>query len=214
MDKMTRSVQSAAMRKGTMLMEFVLTMPILFMLIMLVIQFAQVMLARQMVAYAAFCSTRSMLCSKPSEWQGSGKSSCAHQAARRALAWVNIYGTPKSTANGVLVPGWGHVPESDSVDKRLDVTTSISQAKYVKSTVAYKFPLLVPVAGQMVGFLSKDRAENSLYVSSKTMMAGWTGETGDLVDEIPYILLTETCVLPLPYSTVNMPKGAFDNSYD
>ena len=84
MDKMTRSVQSAAMRKGTMLMEFVLTMPILFMLIMLVIQFAQVMLARQMVAYAAFCSTRSMLCSKPSEWQGSGKSSCAHQAARRS----------------------------------------------------------------------------------------------------------------------------------
>ena len=214
MDKMTRSVQSAAMRKGTMLMEFVLTMPILFMLIMLVIQFAQVMLARQMVAYAAFCSTRSMLCSKPSEWQGSGKSSCAHQAARRALAWINIYGDPNGTANGVLVPGWGHVPESDSVDKRLNVTTSISQARYVKSTVAYKFPLLVPVAGQMVGFLSKDRAENSLYVSSETMMAGWTGETGDLVDEIPYILLTETCVLPLPYSTVNMPKGAFDNSYD
>lgn len=214
MDKVTRSILSSRGRKGTMLMEFVLTMPILFMLIMLVIQFAQVMLVRQMVSYAAFCSARSMLCSKPSEWKGGGKNGCAHQASRRVLAWVNIFGTPKGGAKEVSVPGWGNVPGSNSIDKRLNVKTSISQARYVKSSVAYKFPLLVPVAGQMIGFLSKDSAENSLYVSSKTMMAGWTGEEGDLVDDMPYILLTETCVLPLPYSTANMPSGAFDYSHD
>lgn len=214
MDKMTRSVQFPRARKGTMLMEFVLTMPILFILIMLVVQFAQIMLARQMVSYAAFCSSRSMLCSKPEEWRGGGKNSCAHQAARRVLAWVNIFGEPKGGSNGVLVPGWGRVPGSNSIDKRLEVKPSISQARYVKSVVTYKFPLLVPVAGQMIGFLSKDSAKNSLYVKSKTMMAGWTGEEGDLVDGMPYIALTETCVLPLPYSTKNMPSGAFDYTND
>ena len=37
-------------KRGSMLMEFVLTMPILLMLIMLIIQFAQIMVVRQFVA--------------------------------------------------------------------------------------------------------------------------------------------------------------------
>ena len=204
-----------ARRRGSVLMEFVLTMPILFMLIMLVIQFAQVMTARQFVAYAAFCSARSMLCANPSECGGSDRTSGVYQAARRALAWVNIFGAGNGGGFEVQVPGWGKVPESSSVDSRLDVSTSISQARYVESTVTYKFPLLIPVAGQMVGFLSKKSYSDSLYVKSKTMMAGWTGESGDLIDGMPYIELVEKCVLPLPYSTANLPSSAFDSySYD
>ena len=257
------------MKKGSILMEFVLTMPILFMLIMLVLQFAQIMVVRQFVAYAAFCSTRSMLCSNPSEFDSKNPKQfqCTHQAARRVLAWVNIFGTPEtahlrgweegyaevgagdfsdigdkstesyvtmmygsSETHDVLVPGWGQIPESNSIDRRLEVEYGprgfdgrfAPNGKYAYSTVRYKFPLLIPIAGQMISFLAKHSAEESLYVKSKASMSGWTGEE-ELFDGVPYIELTETCVLPLPYSTVNLPGGnsvfgvgtAFDyTSYD
>lgn len=239
---------AAADCRGSMLLEFVLTMPILFMLIMLILQFAQIMVVRQFVAYAAFCSTRSMLCSNPSEWDSKNPKQfqCTHQAARRVLAWVNIFGTPEtahlrgseegylSVSSGdfsdiqdtpltytsklygskathdVLIPGWGQIPESNSVDRRLEVECGpkIPNGKYAYSTVRYKFPLLIPVAGQMISFLAKHSADESLYMRSKTLMPGWTGEQ-ELFDGVPFIELTETCVLPLPYSTANLPGNAF-----
>lgn len=242
-------------------MEFVLTMPILFMLIMLILQFAQIMVVRQFVAYAAFCSTRSMLCSNPTEWAlKNSKNNCAFQAARRALAWVNIFGTPEtaqsrgwdegylsvgsgdfsdvgdattgsfvttiygnSDTHDVLIPGWGQIPESNSIDRRLDVSPGVNPGKCAWSTVKYKFPLLIPVAGQMIGFLLQHSAAESIYVRSKSLMPGWMDSLSEdeMLDGMPYITLTETCVLPLPYSTVNLPGNpigvgsAFDyTSYD
>ena len=248
-------------RQGSMLLEFVLTMPILFMLIMFILQFAQIMVVRQFVAYAAFCSTRSMLCSNPSEWDNDDKKyNCSFQAARRVLAWVNIFGTPETAylrgsdegyasvgagsfsdvgdkttesfmttlygsraTHDVLIPGWGQIPESNSVDRRLEIPREkrfVKQGKFATSTVKYKFPLLIPVAGQMISFFQKHSADESRYVKSKALMPGWTGEQ-ELFDGVPFIELTETCVLPLPYSTKNLPGkalsvgSAFDyTSYD
>ena len=235
-------------RRGSMLMEFVLTMPILLMLIMLILQFAQIMVVRQFVAYAAFCSTRSMLCSNPSEWMAkNSKNNCAFQAARRALAWVTIFGTPESAnlrswdegylsvdasdfsdvvydpisyattiygskgTRDVLVPGWGQISESNSVDKRLDVSPGITPGRCAWSTIKYKFPLLIPIAGQMIGFFTKHSAEESTYVKSNSLMPGWVDQLAEdeMLDGVPYIELTETCVLPLPYSTANLPGNPF-----
>lgn len=254
-----------AMKKGSMLLEFVLTMPTLFMLIMLVLQVAQILVVRPFVAYAAFCSTRSMLCANRGEWnpKNDKQFQCTHQAARRALAWVNIFGTPETAdlrgweeealepkpsafsdidgtpiyyttkiygskkTKDVTVPGWGQIPASNSVDDRLDVDVEseglgVFPGRYAASKVTYKFPLLIPVAGQMISFLARHSAEESLYVKSKTLMPGWTGEQ-ELFHGVPYIELTETCVLPLPYSPDKLPGGdptkcpgcAFDyTSYD
>lgn len=242
-------------KKGSMLMEFVLVMPILFMLIMLIIQFAQIMVVRQFVAYAAFCSTRSMLCSNPSEWSplNPKKQRCTHQAARRVLAWVNIFGDPDTAdrrgweeetrslgkfsdlgettityttviygskgTHDVLVPGWGQIPESNSVDVRLNVESGplIPNGRYAYSTVKYDFPLLIPVAGQMIGFFMHHSASESKYMKSKGLPPGWLDDLpeDEKIHGMPYITLTETCVLPLPYSTANLPVNAFDyTSYD
>ena len=241
-------------RNGSMLMEFVLTMPILFMLIMLILQFAQIMVVRQFVAYAAFCSTRSMLCSNPTEWAlKNSKNNCAFQAARRVLAWVNIFGTPETAhlrgweegylsvgsgdfsdvpgenlsyttiaygskaTHDVLVPGWGQIPESNSIDRRLEVSPGVNPGKCAWSTVTYKFPLLIPVAGQMIGFFMHHSAAESQYMKSKDLPPGWLDNLpeNEMVDGMPYITLTETCVLPLPYSTARLPVNAFDyTSYD
>ena len=246
--------------RGSMLLEFVLTMPILFMLIMLILQFAQIMVVRQFVAYAAFCSTRSMLCSNPTEWAlKNSKNNCAFQAARRVLAWVNIFGTPETAhlrsweegylsvgsgdfsdvqgenlsyttiaygskeTHDVLIPGWGQIPESNSIDRRLDVAPGVNPGKCAWSTVKYKFPLLIPVAGQMIGFFMHHSAAESQYMKSKDLPPGWIDSLSEdeMLDGMPYITLTETCVLPLPYSTAALPGNpygvgsAFDyTSYD
>ncbi|MBO7482716.1 MAG: pilus assembly protein [Kiritimatiellae bacterium] len=192
-------------RKGSVLMEFVLSMPIMITLIFLVVQFAQVWTARQMVSYAAFCATRSMLSANPKEWQNGGKTSrCDHVAASRVLAWVNIYG-PGDT---MMVPGWGKIPQSSSVDDRLEVESNHVEGQYATSKVKYKFPLLIPVAGQMVSYLAQHSANEAKYMSSGTPETMWSGEE-ELFDDVPYIELTETCVLPLPYDPSSQPENAY-----
>lgn len=241
--------------RGSMLLEFVLTMPILMMLIMLVLQFAMIATARPMVSYAAFCAARSTLCANPvdslnPDW----RENCAFHAARRALAWVTILGTEESrkyrssdkgrikvgssdfadigdtstesfvtvmygdeSTHDVVVPGWGQIPESNSVDKRLSVETNIFPGRYAAATVVYQYPLLIPIAGQMIGWLTRHSWRDSAYVKSKSLLPGWFDEVEaeGLIDGMPFISLTETCVLPLPYSPVRLPLNAFDYlSYD
>lgn len=194
-----------------MMLEFVLTMPILLILIMLIIQFAQIWIARQMVAYAAFCSARSLLSANKSEWNPRAlpkEERCDHAAARQVLAWV---GSASSSGRPVTIPGWGIVPESGGVDKRLTVTSSVEQGSWAMSEVVYKFPLLVPVAGAMLSFFARHQAEESRYVqyaNQGVLFPGWTGEK-ELFEGIPYIDLTETCVLPLPYSTELLPRNSY-----
>ena len=228
-------------RSGSMLMEFVLTMPILVILIMLVLQFAQLWLVREVVSYAAFCAARSTLCVAPME-----QSKAAKKAAMQVLAWVNTYGSDGGTGSkntydagafsdikdgyefdyyegsadksgNLKIPGWGGVPESSGLSDRVtvkldDQSRSRNQGgkKPVASavTVTYKFPMLIPIAGQMLSYLAKNSASESQYVKSKDMMPGWTGEE-QTFGGVPYIELVETGVVPMPYSTVNFPMGAY-----
>ena len=239
-------------RTGSMLMEFVISMPILVMLIMLVIQFAQIWTVRQCVAYSAFCAARSLLSANPVEWSTlrAKKERCDHAAARRVLSWVTMLGTRSSdrlrsfeTADSsvesaydkskfqfvtlirgdlgthdVMVPGWGQVNESNSIDMRLNVESwprdGLDYQGYAKSTVSFKFPLLIPIAGQMVSWLAKHRAEDSDFIKKNMELTGWTGEE-ETFDGFPYIELKETCVLPLPYSPARLPLNAYDyTAYD
>ena len=241
-------MKGANQRTGSMLMEFVISMPILVMLIMLVIQFAQIWTVRQYVAYSAFCAARSLLSANPVEWSTfrAKKERCDHAAARRVLSWVTMLGTRSSdrlrsfeTADSsvessydkskfqfvtlirgdigthdVMVPGWGQVNESNSVDQRLNVKSSIVSCQYAKSSVSFKFPLLIPIAGQMISWLAKHRAEDSDFIKKNMELTGWTGEE-ETFDGFPYIELKETCVLPLPYSPARLPLNAYDyTAYD
>ena len=190
------SLQKSLQRRirGSVLMEFVLVMPILITLIMLVLQFAQAWTARQIVSYAAFCAARATLCVTPAE-----QPSAARKAARQSLAWINIFGGGRNSM--VSVPGWGQIPESDSIDKqgRLDVSLNqLSDSWYIQNlagkkpvvasvTVSYKFPLVIPIAGRL---MSSDFLTGEPY---------------------PYIQFRETGVVPLPYSTANFPYNAYSS---
>ncbi len=200
-------MSSAYARRGSVLMEFVVSMPVLVTLVFLVLQFAQIWTVRQLVSYSAFCATRSLLSAGPHEWAaGKAKASrCDHAAASRVLAWVNEFGRGGGAKS---VPGWGEIPESAGVDNRLEVESSFVPGQYASSKVVYRFPLLVPVAGQMISFLARHSADESRYMEIGSPSLMWSGEE-ELFDGVPYIELTETCVLPLPFDPTAQPGMAY-----
>lgn len=183
-------------------MEFVLTMPILVVFVMLILQIALIGTTRQFVAYSAFCGARSALAVNSS---GEDSEKGPYAAARHALAWVT---TASDGGADVYVPDWGTIPESASVDERLAVATSHLDGSYVKCKVEYKMPLVIPVAGAIIGWLFHD-GRGVVEKAEASVVPGYS-EPSPLIAGLPYMTLTETCVLPLPYSLANLPKNAYD----
>lgn len=198
-------------RRGSMLLEFVLTMPTLVLMMMLVVQIAQVWMVRQLVAYSAFCAARSTVCAHPLE-----QSSAAYNAARTALSVVSLPGGGKDKSSFVSIPGWGFVANAGGIDaRRLSVSVNAVEAlenvfgyapERSTVTVRYKFPLMVPIAGAMIGWYASGRS----YQEGDWEIYGWTrSDASQHLDGFPYIELKETCAVPLPYSTRNLPLLAY-----
>ena len=176
------------MKKGSVMMEFVLTMPIMIVLLMLVLQFGLIWIAREQTAYAAYCAARSSLSYAPDE-----QVKAANQAAQLALAWVN----GASVGGEKSIPGWGDIPNSGGMEKWVSVEQTVNQG-YCVAKVTYDYPLGVPIAARLIS------AANSGKNTSIELIGG-------LADEAKkhghyYITLEETCVLPIPYSCKNLPK--------
>ena len=252
--------------RGSAAVEFVLTMPILFVMIMAVMQLAHIWMARQVVKYAAFCAARSTLTCNAVTAHAH-----ARDAAKQVCAWITFaddaealdqsgdssprslwwnaadIGVPEAAAyvtdvNAIKasldenvtklemeIPGWGQIPHSSSLDKRIRVYAGLydlSGYNYpweTRATVEFDFPLLMPVAGKMLSFLVKKDYEDEIKEKLNTgeigfhVGRGWTGQQELLESEkdyekhaFPYITLRETCILPKPYSTAVYPVTSKD----
>lgn len=131
------------------------------------------------------------------------------------------------------IPGWGTIPGSDSVRKRV-------QTKVLKSggtdgcacvAVRFKFPLLMPLVGRMISWTANvaegDREETDYgFHNVEGGHDGWKGEhmamddDGELIDrtdeewgeggKFPVLLLTEACVLPMSYTGANLRSGVYN----
>lgn len=178
------------MKRGSVMMEFVLTMPIMIVLLMLVLQSGLIWIAREQTAYAAYCAARSSLSYAPGE-----QHLAANQAAQLALAWVH---GASAGEGGKSIPGWGKVPNSGGMEKWVSVQLDSGQG-YCAAKVTYDYPLGIPIASRLISAVNSGKnTEISLI--------------GGLADEAKknghyYITLEETCVLPIPYSCANLPKG-------
>lgn len=223
------------MRRASVLMETVIVMPVLLLLIFGLIQFAHIWTARQMVTYAAFCATRAIMVTRAAEnggsfedgdeTEGAGEGvdeqrDFAQMAAEVALSWINLADARNDDA--VFVPGWGRVLGSGTSKERKRIETEIlsrgdnANAQYAAVRVKFRFPLMIP--GMAV---NKVIANATHWIDSgeePPAVAAGTGNfyqdlnaaagTPILIDGWPYIVLEETCVLPMPYSTKNFPLRA------
>ena len=204
-----------ARRRGSMLMEFVITMPILVFLIMFVLQLAYLQLAHECTAYAAFCAARALLVCNVEEHTGP-TSGCAWKAATVALAWFHPQGLKGEKDGLIEIPGWGKIPGSDTIEDHVEVNydtmwRAINTRGYeslASVTVSYDCPMMIPVAGEVMAWaLRDDRKDggNDLFgwlpVVDKSKLSRKDGES------FPFVTIEEMCVLPMPYSTCNYPCG-------
>ena len=184
---------------GSLLVEFVFAMPLLFILIMGVVQLAQIWTARMVTHYAAFCAARATLVANDTEHRQK-----ALDAAKQVCAWMAF---DDDGANRGNVPGWGNIPHSAGLDKRVRVTVKNGAdvgAPWLKGVeVEFDFNLLIPVAGTMLGYLSRNAVGQSDYKP----VVGWSGESHHGSYNGPFITLKETVWLPKPYSTTRYPLG-------
>lgn len=198
-------------RRGSVMMEAVIVMPILLFLIFLIIQFAHIWTARQLVSYAAFCATRAITVVNPGEQQ-----KAAENAAKMALSWMCLADGGDGSGRSVTVPGWGEIPGARSADQRVTVAVledgTDASRPVVAVKVAFCFPLLIP--GMAVNSVLATAASGGGQLDEKeydfARNLNRAAGKPSLINGWPYLELTEICVLPMPYSTENFPSGGFN----
>lgn len=204
---------------GSMMMEFLLVMPLLFVLIMGVVQLAHIWTARMVTHYAAFCAARATLTTNEKlSLLALGKVGPVYEAAQRVCAWAVFSDNGEWEGE---VAGWGKIPHSAELEQRVRVVPRIGPMPLggrtvgapwlAGATVEFDFPLLIPVAGTMLGWLGyPSRTEAELDASDYRPVSGWTGEKEHGDYGRPYLTLTETVWLPKPYSTERYPYPGQD----
>ena len=215
-------------------METVIVMPVLLLLIFGLIQFAHIWTARQMVTYAAFCATRAIMVTRAAEngdsfedgdeTEGAGEGvdeqrDFAQMAAEVALSWINL--VDAGNGDEISVPGWGGIVGSGTSETNRIVVTILSRGndsdrRYAAVRVKFRFPLVIP--GMAVNKIIANAMRWVDTGEDPPELATGTGDfyqdlnaaagTPILIDGWPYIVLEETCVLPMPYSTKNFPLRA------
>ena len=209
---------------GTVLMECVLVLPLLTLLIFSIVQFALIWYARIMTQYAAYNAARATLVYHPGEYMTTNEqgeavfrttSGVCFEAAKRTLAWVSSSPAWQSASGGngsvVGIPGWyDSIPNSSHIDQQVRIVRSESEemkdAPVVKVTVAFDYPLHVPVVGRMLAYFDKVEVENP----STYEVWGWNPDVNGLTKldnlrhgtmNVDYITLRAAAILPKLWRT-------------
>lgn len=209
-------------RDGAVLLEFVLCFPILFVLFLFVIQFAYILIAWQVVHYSAYMGARSAMTENLLQ-----RKSKAEKVAKRILAVISASPTDSKDAKDRAkdefskLDGWGWLPNTKYLDKQVEVDISYTNLdpRGVFCTVKFKAFLTVPIAGRLISFFAKeDKTEDEKkwqelldkqeYALNPALI-NYSNEVelesdGDKLS-LPYITLTTTSAVSIPYSTLKYP---------
>ncbi len=208
---------------GAILLEFVLCFPILVVLFLFAVQFSYIMIAWQVVHYSAYMGARSAMTENVIK-----RKSKAEKVAKRILAVVSASPSDSKDSKDrakdefCKLDGWGWLPNTKYLDKQVDVDISMTNLdpRGVICTVKFKAFLTVPVAGRLISFFAKDDKteeeekwqdllDNQAYALNPALIEYSneieldSGEKEKL--KIPYITLTSSSAVAIPYSTLKYP---------
>ncbi len=208
-------------KDGAALLEFVFCFPILFVLFLFTVQFAYIMITWQVVHYSAYMGARSAMTVNNIQ-----RKSRAENVVKRILAVVSASPADSREAADraddkyIRLDGWGRLPNTKYLDQQVDVDIPLLDIdpRGVKCTVKFKMFLQVPIAGRIISFFAKEKKteeeskwqeklDNQAYALNPALLSQYANEMevkggdrkGDL--KYPYITLTSTCVIPIPYAT-------------
>ena len=219
-------------RKGAVLLEFVLCFPILLVLFFFAMQLAQIMITWQVVHYAAYMGARSSMVTNNIQRQ-----SQAEKVVKRILAVVSA--SPSSSAQNkkdgkdnnkdsertkdeyCKLDGWGYLPDTKYLEKQVSVDIPLMDIdpSGVRCTVKFKMFLNVPVAGPLIAYFAnpnkKDKDwEKRLDDQAHALNPALLPDDPQTIEpekdlKIPYIELSSTSVVNIPYGTKAYPLEVF-----
>lgn len=208
-------------RKGAALLEFVFCFPILFVLFLFAVQFAYIMITWQVVHYSAYMGARSAMTVNNLQ-----RKSRAETVAKRILAVVS--GSPADSKDAkdraddkyIRLDGWGRLPNTKYLDQQVEVDIPLIDIdpRGLQCTVKFKMFLLVPVAGRIISFFAKEKKseeekkwekklDEQAYALNPALLAQYANELevkgSDKKEKLkyPYITLSSTSVIAIPYAT-------------
>ena len=144
--------------RGSVLLEFIIVMPVLLLLIFGTVQFALILMAKQLTQYAAFNAARAAIVYNPKDYRvpdasdGKGffsNSGPVFQAAITSLAFFGFSGGKDS--DKVEIPGWGKIPGSANIKKQVSMGSDSQDLMEAPQIPAVK----VTVSGGAPSSLSK-----------------------------------------------------------
>lgn len=185
---------------GTVLMESVLVLPLLLFLITGIFQMGRFWQARLFTQYAAYNAARAALVYNPREYKNGTafkeRDGVAWLAALATLAWV-ADGDPGVSGENYQMPGWGVVPRSADLARRVRIVPEACREEngWVQVTVEYDYPTVFAVYDPAVG--------------RKELRSGEETDNADRVADasrFPHFTFREKCLLPKPWSTERFPS--------
>lgn len=179
---------------GTVLMEFVLAFPLVLTLMLAIIQFAHIAIARQVVHYAAYMAARVALVSHWDEAPGH-----AREAAARICSAITLSESLVEYQQRIAAAGGDAAAFGAARRKTEAILSQHPDAWNITATVEHDFALIVPVVGAMIG--------RGLTLWGDGALQETPDPTGDMymaTDAVnyPHIRLNATVILPKPYRTV------------
>jgi len=220
-------LSGAHLRRGTVLMECVLVLPILTLLVFAIVQFSLIWYAQIMTHYAAYNAARAALVYHPGEYRVTDAkdnvtqkfkqtSGVCWEAACRTLAWVG--NAPDGGESSFTVPGWwqgGAIPNSSHIRRQVRIIAAEcsegldKNAPAVKVAVEFDFPLHVPVIGRMLAYFDKiDRP-------SRWDVAGWNPDPAGIAEldsslhesmKTDFVRLKAVAMMPKLWHTSRFPR--------
>jgi hypothetical protein len=174
---------------GTVLMEFIMAFPIVLTLMLAVVQFAHICIARQVVHYAAYSAARAAMVTM----EGAEATNYAHEAAARICSSITLSESIDDYNNRVNFPG--EKAAFDAARRKTRAEIDFNDNWNIKATVEHDFGLVVPIVGQMLGWGLTLWGDNAYQEQRNALGA-------DDAIHYPHITLTETVLMSKPYKTV------------
>ena len=217
-------------RKGAVLLEFVLCFPILLVLFLFAMQLAQIMITWQVVHYAAYMGARSSMVTNNIQRQ-----SQAEKVVKRILAVVSASPTNSAASNKkgdnkdsertkdeyCKLDGWGYLPDTKYLEKQVSVDIPLTDIdpSGVRCTVKFKMFLNVPVAGPLIAFFANPKKKDKdwqkkLDDQANALNPAFLSDDPQTIEpdkdlKIPYIELSSTSTVNIPYGTKAYPLDIF-----
>lgn len=219
-------------RRGTVLMEAVLCLPLLLFLVTGIVQFARIWEAKLMTRHAAYNAARAALVYNVGEYAYTNRyGQLEYFKTSEGPVWlaaVNTLAWKSATSHAFLgrfanyaYPGYAEIggdsspdyriPNSAFIQEQVSIVRSMSLESngVVKVTVQFKFPLLFSIfaLGTVQGDPDRDLPFGD--TDDKVPLVHASELDGPQLawqDSTPHIRLRETRSLPKPWSTAHYPR--------